>query len=188
LPTAGLVINTPRRPARQWGIWPRSRPIGARSGQNLGRPRLSRELHELIATMASEKPLWALSASATSSSSSGSGSALARSGASAGTSDHADPARPGAPSSPTMLQAVWAADILRVQTLQFQTLSQTTIFHENPTSSRHLARGDRARPGQGFAASTRAGRSAISRCSAHFHNRHSPNTLSEYRSPARPQS
>ena len=30
------------------------------SGQHVGRPRLSRELRELIATMASENPLWGI--------------------------------------------------------------------------------------------------------------------------------
>jgi len=75
-----------------------------RSGPQLGWPRLTAEIQELIATMASEEPALGHSVSAASFSSSASWSVLARSAASVGVALRDRPARAGEPSSPTMLR------------------------------------------------------------------------------------
>ena len=74
-----------------------------RSGPQLGWPRLTAEIQELIATMASEEPALGHSVSAASFSTSASWSVLARSAASVGVALRDRPARAGEPSSPTML-------------------------------------------------------------------------------------
>ncbi len=99
------VVRWHRRGWRLYWRW--------RSGRHLGRPRLSPEIRELIATMANENPLWAPSVSAASCSSSAWWSVLVRSAASASAANRGRRTRAGAPSLPTTTDTRW-----RVSTLQ----------------------------------------------------------------------
>ena len=108
-----------------------------RSGPQLGWPRLTAEIQELIATMASEEPALGHSVSAASFSSSASWSVLARSAASVGVALRDRPARAGEPFLANHAQAIWAADLFLVQTLTFQTLLRHLLYQswQPPASS-----------------------------------------------------
>jgi putative transposase len=108
------VLRWHRRGWRLYWRW--------RSGRRLGRPRLTADIRELIATWRARTGSGALSVSAASFSSSASWSVLARSAAYC----QRRPSRPPSQSWRAFLanhaQAIWAADLFVVQTLTFQTL------------------------------------------------------------------
>jgi putative transposase len=93
-----------------------------RSGHRLGRPRLSPETRELIATMANENPLWGTDRICGELLKLG----IVVSSRSIRRYRRRRPSRPPSQSWRTFLanhaQAIWAADLFVVQTLTFQTL------------------------------------------------------------------
>jgi transposase InsO family protein len=93
-----------------------------RSGRHLGRPRLSPEIRELIATMASENPLWGTERIRGELLKLG----IVISSRSIRRYRRRRHARPPSQSWRTFLanhsQAIWAADLFVIQTLTFQTL------------------------------------------------------------------
>ena len=93
-----------------------------RSGRQLGRPRLSHEIRELIATMANENPLWGTERIRGELLKLG----IVVSSRSTRRYRRRRPSRPPSKSWRTFLanhaQAIWAADLFVVQTLRFQTL------------------------------------------------------------------
>jgi len=109
-----IVVRWHRRGWRLYWSW--------RSGHRLGRPRLSPEVRQLIATMAKENPLWGTERIRGELSQLG----IVVSSRSIRRYRRPHSSRPPSQGWRTCLanhaQAIWAADLFVVQTLTFQTL------------------------------------------------------------------